>query len=238
MSRVKISLMCCLAVFAIATAAGVSQASAAPHWDIGIACEEDPTNKSHWEGMAFAFCVGFKFAAAHKWGYKFTNHPSGASVPSSFKETFTDSGLGTSVTCSGTGEGTIGPEAADKQTKLTVSSCTTVKGTCGTPMAEAIHLPWNTELFEPVSEEVRDRFSSSGGLPGWKVTCTILGIKVIDTCEGETNAKIVNGQGKVEATFDAKSPRVKCSMGGAEAGIIEGPETIGPISSSEAVFVE
>jgi hypothetical protein len=241
MSGKKMVVLGCIAALAVAafTTSGASMASAAPIWHAGITCESDPTNKSHWEGQVLAFCVLFKFTPIYKYKYKFVrNINTATSANSTWSESFTDSGSGVTVSCKGTGEGTIGPESIDSQTKVVVKECSTTKGTCGSPSAEALHLPWKTELYEAASEEDRDRILNSGsGTPGWKVTCTVFGIKVTDTCEGETNAKISNGEGVVEAIFDAKSPKVNCSMGGAGAGTIEGSSKTGPLGE-EALFVE
>lgn len=239
MRRLMTVVTCCAATLAVCCTVAVGTSSAVPMWHIGITCENDPNNTGHWEGQVLAFCVFFKFTPIFKYKYKFVNNANNLTVPDKFTESFTDLGIGTTVSCSGSGEGKVGPEAADLQTKLTVSECKTVKGTCGSPMAEAIRLPWKTELYAPGSEEVRDKIMSGGaGNPAWKVTCIVLGIKVVDTCEGESNTNAINGEGIVEEIFDSKTPKANCSMGGAGSGVIEGTEKVGPASSTEALFVE
>jgi hypothetical protein len=120
--------------------------------------------------------------------------------------------------------GVVGPKSLDKIEKAEVTGCTVVKGTCGSPKAEAVHLPWNTELKEEASKEVRDGIKNSGaGLPGYKVTCTVL-IKVTDTCEAETSTSITNNleAGLVEAGFNEKSGKAKCSLSKKESGTVTG----------------
>jgi hypothetical protein len=120
--------------------------------------------------------------------------------------------------------GVVGPKALDKIEAASVTECKVVKGTCGSPKAEGVHFPWNTELKEEASKEVRDAIKNSGaGLPGYKVTCTVI-IKVTDTCESETSTSITNNleAGIVEAGFNEKSGKAKCSLSKKESGTVTG----------------
>lgn len=120
--------------------------------------------------------------------------------------------------------GTVGPNNLDKIETFICSGGKVVKGTCGSPKFEAVHLPWNTELVEEVSGEIRDKIKSSGaGLPGFTVTCTVI-IKVKDTCEGEMSAGVVNNlaAGIVELKFDTKSGKLTCTQSKGLTGSIEG----------------
>jgi hypothetical protein len=127
------------------------------------------------------------------------------------------------VKCKIMGEGTVlGSTGSIAVVKL--EKCAVVKGTCGSPTAEAIHLPWSTELKEEASDEIRDEIKNSGsGLPGYTVTCTVI-IKIKDTCEGETTAGIVDSlkEGLVEATFEAKSSKLTCSLSKKVSGSVGG----------------
>lgn len=119
--------------------------------------------------------------------------------------------------------GTVGPHAEDKIESAELTECKVVKGTCGSPKAKAIHLPWNTELTEE-GGEIRDRIKNSGaGLPGYTVTCVVI-IKIEDTCEGETSTGVANNlaAGLVEIKFDTKSPKAKCTQSKAVTGTVEG----------------
>jgi hypothetical protein len=238
MIRIKIGILCCMAALAVGGVSATT-ASAKPTWHVGIGCENDPTNKSHFEGQISAICVLFKWVAAYKYKYKIVLNPPATITRSTYTESFTDAAFSITVSCSVSEEGKIGPESADELTKLTAKECKSVEGGCTSPSAEPLHLPWTTELYEPVSEEFRDKIESSGaGVPGWKLSCTILGVKATDTCEGETNVKVNDGEGDVEESFDSKSPKVNCSLGGKEEGSTGGTVTVGPISSTEELFVE
>jgi hypothetical protein len=147
------------------------------------------------------------------------------------------------VHCHGFDAGTVGPHGLDLTESITLEllgtkksvSCTFDKvGNCksGTePTAEAVHLPWHTELLLR-GGIVRDLILSDGaGAPGYAVTCTnILGGKTTDTCEeekekpGSTIMTNVVGSGvlaEFEGTAGSKS---KCSVGGAGAGIVSGTD--------------
>jgi hypothetical protein len=120
--------------------------------------------------------------------------------------------------------GLVEAEGKDVVEAAEVTGCKVVKGTCGSPKAEAVHLPWNTQLVEEAGGEVRDKIKNSGaGLPGYKVTCTVI-IKVSDTCEAETSTSIANnlGESLVEASFEAKSGKAKCSLSKKESGSVTG----------------
>jgi hypothetical protein len=152
-------------------------------------------------------------------------------------------GGATAVHCFGFNSGTVGPHALDLIETITAEKLGTNKkitckfdktGTCeaGTaPTAEAIHLPWHTELTL-FGSAVRDMVMSDGaGNPGWAVTCkTILG-NVTDTCENaltSTALEIVSSG--VLALFDATSNAANCKVGGEAvrngAGLVSGDVTI------------
>ncbi len=125
--------------------------------------------------------------------------------------------------CKVVSTGEVGPGSEGNVEKVTTSGCKVVKGTCGSPTVEAVHLPWKTELTE-IGGQMRDVLKSGGtGLPGYKSTCTVI-IKVTDTCEGETNAALDYNltEGLTEVEFDSKSPKATCTQSKAETGSIEG----------------
>ena len=135
---------------------------------------------------------------------------------------------GTAVKCTGTDEGTVGPGALDLVTEVTATGCTFEKaGSCTTSdrvTAKAVDLPWMTQL-ELVSGELRDMVTGTGGEPGWAVECTVGGIfEITDTCTGLTSTAISNVSGGVDAIFDAKTPLAKCSVGGANSGMVSGTD--------------
>lgn len=137
------------------------------------------------------------------------------------------------VTCAGTDKGTIGPGAEDEVTEIKASSCTSSQCS-GTPTAEAVNIAptlaggiWQTKL-ETVGTEIRDKITTTSGtkVVGWTVHCTILGKTETDTCtSASSSTKMTNNKttGNVEAEFEAKSPKAKCTLsGGKETGGVSG----------------
>lgn len=146
------------------------------------------------------------------------------------------------VHCHGFDEGTVGPHGLDLIKLITlellgtkhVVGCTFDKnGACNAnvePTAEAIHLPWHTKLVLR-GGIVRDLIlSDGGGAPGWAVTCEVLGSPTTDTCteeEGKPASTIMENiaESGVLAKFEGKTgSKAKCSLGGKEAGIVEGTD--------------
>lgn len=152
------------------------------------------------------------------------------------------------VHCHAFDAGTVGPGGLDVVESVTLEllgtkdklHCQFVKkGLCGAtpPTALAIHLPWHT-LIVLIGTEVRDLILADGnGAPGWSVTCSV----GTDTCEEEAGAmgttSLTNVSEGVLATFDSKTPRAKCSMGGAGAGVVTGTDlTESPSGTEKLTF--
>jgi hypothetical protein len=145
-----------------------------------------------------------------------------------------DTGAGTAIECEGGGTAKLLAKGTGEQTAASASKCKFIKaGSCeaSKPISTIpVHLPWKTKA-EEVGSEDRNAIESSGvGEPGYAVECTVAGIfKVTDTCEGKTNTSLVRrtgiitaGEGTEEGAFDAKSPALKCSVGGAGTGVNKG----------------
>ena len=160
------------------------------------------------------------------------------------------------IHCKGFDAGTVGPGAADLVESITLELLGTKRlalclfdkaGDCkaGTmPTFEAVHLPWKTEIVL-IGAEARDLILGDGaGAPGWKIVCTnILGGTTEDECLEEVgkpaSAVLSNVSEGVLATFDSKTPPAKCSIGGAEAGHVEGTDlTESPSSTEKLTFKE
>jgi hypothetical protein len=200
MSRIRLIGLALVAVFAF-SAVTVASASAAPVWEQQIGGTFGPITT-----------------------------PVTAASKSIGNLTLTDSVAGTSIECAGTDSGKVGAGSKDEVTSITASSCKFVTaGSCTSSKpvtATAKNLPWITELYEEAGK-VRDHVKahSGGGEPGYDVECTVAGIfKVQDECLGETNTAMNNVTGGVEAVFDATSPKVKCSIGGAGSGTVLGKD--------------
>jgi hypothetical protein len=145
-----------------------------------------------------------------------------------------------SVHCHGFGLGTIGPHALDLTLSITAEPLGTKKsvpctfdkvGLCKsgtTPTVEAVHLPWHTKLLELEGKPHDEILGNGAGKPGWKFTCTnVLGGTTEDECieeEGIPNSLLVENDGQlgVLARFGSEFRLGKCSLGGAEAGIVAG----------------
>ena len=133
---------------------------------------------------------------------------------------------GVTVECEDTGEGTAGLGAAGTVTKWTASHCTS-KGSCESQTVEAVDLPWHSELS--ISEgggTTQDVITGAGkGEPGYKSTCVVFGIKVIETCKAPTlSIGVENVTSGVRGTFDGK--KLNCSRGGEGEGSLEGTQFI------------
>jgi hypothetical protein len=192
-----------------------------PAWGI---CTKPGTKEGSFED---AKCTKEKAEGEYEW----TEAISGTEVTTSTipgqSLTLEDTGAKTAMECTGGGAGKLGTNGTGELTAASATSCKFVSGKNGVceaskPVtAKAVHLPWKTKLEEKETE-IRNTVENSGsGEPGWAMECTIAGIfKVADTCEGPTNAKTSNiaTEGEVEAEFEAKSPTVKCSVGGAGTG--------------------
>lgn len=128
------------------------------------------------------------------------------------------------IECRANDEGTVGTEGKDETTKVTVEACKSIKGACteATISVKPLHLPWKTQLQEPAEGSNRDKiFSSGAGAPGWKIECTIIGLKVTDECTGEVTHDVLTVSGGVNTLFEteAESEALNCSLGGAGQGL-------------------
>lgn len=187
--------------------------------------------------LAFVILVAAVFAAANAHAYEgpmwalgeedvaeSTNVKSPSSV-NTFEDSKTSGGAA-KVECHVTTEGKVNTSGKGEVTAFTASECLSVKVCAGTITVLAVHLPWHTQL-EEVEEKVRAIISSSGeGQPGYLLTCTISELLVEDECTGETTAAAENTSTDTKVVFDSKSAHLKCSVGGVEAGVITGTESM------------
>jgi hypothetical protein len=159
---------------------------------------------------------------------------------------------GTSVKCTGRNTGWVANLASTSEpgeggiSTVISTGCVFVHaGACETgttPTAEPRNLPWGLKLEERGSE-VRAKIVSgnSAGAPGWAVKCKAI-VNITDTCEvtGNTVNVVANRTtGKTEFVFDARTkeePMAKCSIGGAEAGLVKGT-ILSQLRSGNALWV-
>jgi hypothetical protein len=134
-------------------------------------------------------------------------------------------------------EGTIEAAGLGTITHYATPSCSG-SGLCGSPTtAEAINLPWKTELYESAGV-VRERIVSAGsGTPEWRFSCNS-GTRT-DRCSLNTSLKALNAlAGNVETVFDTASSRTTCSLGGSESGVWTGSLVVYHPAGVEAIEVK
>ncbi len=105
---------------------------------------------------------------------------------------------------------------------------------------EGADLPWTLELYTEGSE-IRGKFASVGGTPFWEAKCDTPAGSGFDGCQVNTSTHMTNNTsaGTVEAAFDTKSSKTKCTKGGTEAGEWKGTLKIKATSKEvEAIKME
>lgn len=148
------------------------------------------------------------------------------------------------VQCTGEDVGSVGPKTFDRIESITNIQCAAGKG-CekleGNAEPRNIEgIGWQTALEEPVAGEIRDKITNGKTgkeAPGWAVTCRVLGVTETDVCtvtEGSTKVENkatpgVEGSLLVLTTFEAKSPKANCTVGGEKEG-----EVLGTIANLQA----
>ena len=93
------------------------------------------------------------------------------------------------------------------------------EGACENGKLEAVDLPWSTKL----NAEKLDEVTADGkGNPGWLLECTVLGVKVDDTCTIEKEKNKVENAVEGIAIEDYEEPpeaeRDNCTLGGEKTG--------------------
>lgn len=106
-------------------------------------------------------------------------------------------------------------------------SCTiTTKGACEEANGSLISvtpvdLPWTTSVALS-GTAFTDAITKE---PGYLIECKALGIKVDDTCKGNTSTELVNVATGVEGIFSESetiTPAANCTIGGEKAGLAVG----------------
>jgi len=136
-----------------------------------------------------------------------------------------DLSAGVTVECTGSGLGMVW-EGQGTIEEAKATSCTTLAGSCGSPNAAAVHLPWNVEilLLEPADEHYLLMLKTSGaGEPGWEVTCFSI---FKDGCTTEAGEPLTENMPletvpDVLAIFDQGS-LANCTLGGNGQGEVAG----------------
>ncbi len=226
----------CLASMLVMGMALTATASAAPHW---LVCLPFTTGST-----ATRYETHQCKTAGREGGWEWSELKGTEKVVSNGTLTLTDTKISSllggpvTVQCSGTDEGTIGPKNLDVTTGIKVTACNIVSGKEGgckklVKNAEPVGLPWQTEVFE-TEGTLRDKLTEDGkGQPGWDVDCETAIGSLEDTCKTEAKKEGttllenkstpgVEGELLVLATFEKKSGKAECSVGGKEAGEVIG----------------
>ena len=133
---------------------------------------------------------------------------------------------GESVECEESGEGSVEPGAAGSITKMTMSNCARLPGTCESSHAgslSALNLPWSTTL-SVYGGAAHDLISNAAGTAGFQLGCTVLGLKINVSCTGRFSATLKNVAAGVEAALAAE--KVTCPGFGEGATSFEGTQVI------------
>lgn len=115
-------------------------------------------------------------------------------------------GLGGNFTirCTLTGTGTVRSGGTSTVDSITVTSCTTISGTCGSPTLGPAYLTWNG-LFSGSRNTIRP--GPSGRNPGWRESCSGFS----GECTATTSTAITNSFPNVLATYDSSSATLSCT---------------------------
>lgn len=138
------------------------------------------------------------------------------------------------ISCSTSGEGSVGTAAAGTVAAFSVTSCVN-EHNCAGPVVEAINTRWNTEL-SGVGTVVHDKVVNGGsGAPGFKIRCTLTG--TIDTCTGTIDTTTTNSPSGVSAAIQP-TEKLNCSLSGTGNGVAEGSQTITATSGTLSAELE
>jgi hypothetical protein len=113
-------------------------------------------------------------------------------------------------------EGSVGPNGEDEITAVTIGTCTTLAGTCGSPEIKAENLPWNTLLIlDQGTGAFLDLLSEKGaGFPAYVTDCLVLGFLVEDLCSSNTGSATIDNtaESDVVALFNEDDETGICSL--------------------------
>lgn len=135
--------------------------------------------------------------------------------------TLTDLAAGVAVECTGTDSGIITGEKTATEEVVTATACTTVKGSCSSPLAAAVKLPWTFELKNGTTNPLLNALKETG----WDVTCS--GI-ISDTCTSAAGLPVLELLLPIEDPLHFEWPATpnegigNCSLGGSKQGDVAG----------------
>jgi hypothetical protein len=177
MRFIRIAGLCLVAVFVMSMVAA-GTASAAPHWLVCLEWHNSPTRYTEHQCETASGTGG--------WEWSEPTHTEATRTAGSLKLEAKSSLVGEiEVKCSGLDTGWIGPNGTDQTTTVTTDKCEA--GTNCEKLektAEAVNLPWNSELKE-TEGKIHDTLRNGGkGEPGYEVSCKVLGKVEKNICTG------------------------------------------------------
>jgi hypothetical protein len=232
MKSAKIAGLCLVSMLVMSTTVSAT-ASAAPHW---LVCSEG-TEKVPPTKYTTKQCSTAASELNGKWEWK---EPASTELLF-FQATLTLKDNGTpieelDINCSFVGDGPIGPGKFGR-IEIVLLEPTNCKSAspiiCEKIEAiEAVHLPWQTELFE-TEKTIRDKITEVAGAkePGWGGTCkSALGEDEKDEClvvagkeiSALAENRLLRGELLVLANFEKKSGKLKCTQSKGEDGEVLG----------------
>jgi hypothetical protein len=213
-SRFRIVLVASLAVFAVGAIASAS--ASAQTWE---ECAE-----GHKE-----FKTSLCTEAAGTGPFGWQEITTAKKVTSSGTWKLTDKGFlgaGVTLTCEVTTEGAVGAGKKGETGGIRVVKCQSSNPSlCSTPALAVLGAPWETELKAETGGGIREIITQGAKEVGWEVACQNGFVDKCTTKSLSAGMKNNAATGTVEATFDAKTPKLNCTNGGAGQGEILGTST-------------
>lgn len=218
---IKIELALIFAALALLIVTVTPALGASPSWEL---CSSTANNGGYENNL----CTKGKEKGEFEWsGVSETEEVTSSSSALEFADTKATGGE-VSVKCAESSRGWIGSGGTDHISSLNLTNCKFVKhGLCEEAKGVSVKtakLPWSSDL----SEEAVG-FRDKQGPIDLVFECAVGGIfKAADECEGTTSAQITNNEALsvVEAEFESKSEKTKCTVGGASAGEAKGVITL------------
>ncbi len=234
MRHLKIAGLCLVSMFAMHMVVSAAASAAGPVWEL---CETEKASEAKTKYTGGQCTTG---SGTGKWAWQEVTGTEIVIAHGSLtiKDTKVPVVGTVEITCVGMGEILIGPGKFAKILSVSEASCKAGKG-CEefTDPSEPRNLPWQLEAFEEAGK-VRGKITdgkSGKEAPGAEATCKVLGLTDTDECNDETGTALLENKSTagillVLADLESKSGKAKCSLGGAESGVVEGTVTIFTIS--------
>ena len=190
MKSIRIAGLCLAAMFVMSMVAA-GTASAAPHWLVCLKWNNSPTR------YATSQCEKAETGGGFEWS-ELKGTEATVTQGTLILETSNVPIVGEVVMeCSGTDEGSVGPGNQSRTTVVTTTTCTAGKN-CEKveKKAEAVNLPWNTELLETegVIHGTIRKGAGAAGPPGWRATCKVLGTEQKNECTSEAGLLLLSNK--------------------------------------------